>query len=150
MSKEQESFLKNYLTYLDAGLILKSVKKLGFDEQYQDPEWYIYGGHDGAVYVFLRFGANYILKEAHVLFDYGIKKEMVIYSSSGIAVKSSTKKEELSRDKKLRCLTRASLILLGMRQIANSEHFDGVLKSAISTIVKKENNPTKSLVGSQD
>ena len=58
LSKEQESFLKNYLTYLDAGLILKSVKKLGFDEQYQDPEWYIYGGHDGAVYVFLRFGAE--------------------------------------------------------------------------------------------
>ena len=70
---------------------------------------------------------NYVLQEAHVLFDYGIKKEMVIYSSSGIAVKSSTK-EDLSRDKKIRILTRASLILLGMRQIANSEHFDGVLK----------------------
>ena len=83
------------------------------------------------------FWSNYVLEEAHVLFDYGIKKEIVIYSSSGISVKSSTK-EDLSSDKKLRVLTRASLILLGMRQIANSEHFDGVLKSAISTIVKRK------------
>ena len=137
ISTLQEKYLKTYLTYLDAGLILKSVKKKGFDEQYQDPSWYIYGGHEGAVYVFLRFGLNYVLQEAHVLFDYGIKKEIVIYSSSGISVKSSTK-EDLSSDKKIRILTRASLILLGMRQIANSEHFDGVLSSAMSTIVKKK------------
>ena len=98
VGSSQESFLKSYLTYLDGGLVLKSVKKNEFDDSYQDPSWYIYGGHDGAVFVFLKFGTGYVLEEAQVLFDYGLKKELVVYSQGGIAIKSS-QSEKLAQDK---------------------------------------------------
>ena len=52
ISTQRAKVLKNIFNIFRCRFILKSVKKLGFDEQYQDPSWYIYGGHDGAVYVF--------------------------------------------------------------------------------------------------
>jgi hypothetical protein len=132
---EGERFLKEALVFLDAGLVLQTLKKLEVPKFYQSPNWHSYGLNTGEFAIHLNITLQGVLLEAHVFYRQGFRREFVIFGSQGITVSVSPKRSLSVADKK-RILRNGLLMILGLRQVSQSDRFDRLIKSGITRLLK--------------
>jgi hypothetical protein len=102
LSPMDEQFLSSFLYYMDAGITLKSLAKHSVDPSYKGPGW----------------------------LSYGLRQDFALFSSQGILV-ACTPKRELSTPDKRDILIHVVCILIGLRQIGKTDRLDALIEAAI-------------------
>lgn len=142
LSREDELFLKVSLQYLDYGLILQTLSKQQVSPAFRSPNWNSYGLEDHTVVVHLNISLQGILHEAQVSYRNGFRHEIVIFNRQSISVFTSPRKKLSIYDKK-RILRNALLIIIGLRQVSETDRFDRLISSGITRLFKKDSSPTQ-------
>ncbi|MFY7930601.1 MAG: hypothetical protein ACOVS5_17140 [Oligoflexus sp.] len=130
LSPMDEQFLSSFLYYMDAGITLKSLAKHSVDPSYKGPGWLSYGGGQGAIEVHLHLDIQGRVDEAHVFYLNGLRQDFALFSSQGILV-ACTPKRELSTPDKRDILIHVVCILIGLRQIGKTDRLDALIEAAI-------------------
>ncbi|MFW7381420.1 MAG: PilZ domain-containing protein [Oligoflexus sp.] len=137
LQRADQQFLDLSLGFLDYGLILQSLNKQQVPKAYQSPNWNSYGLLDHDVVVHLNMNLQGALEETHVSYANGFRKEMVVFDKHAIHVVVFPGKKLSVFDKK-RILRNALLIIIGLRQVSDTDRFDRLLASGIVRLFKKE------------
>ena len=131
-----QKFLEKTLYHLDCGIVLKRLSRNSVSHFFQGPAWNSYGNENITTEVHIAFGQNSDLQEVNVSYVDGFRREYVVFTPKATTVATVPEKRLKINEKKL-ILRNAILIIVGFRQIANSEHFDKLIESAIGLLKKQ-------------
>lgn len=137
LSSKDQQFLNITLKFLDYGLVLESVSKQEVEPPFRSPSWNTYGLEDLGVLVQLNINLQGVLQEAQVSYQKFLRKELVHFGREGITIAVNPRRK-LSVFERKRILRNALLILIGIRQINETDRFDSMISSGIGSLYKKD------------
>ncbi len=129
-------FLEKTIFYLDSGLVLKSLSRNTVSHFFQGPSWNSYGNENISAEVHIKFGSKGRLEEVNVSYIHGFRREYVVFSPKATTVATVPEKKLKINAKKM-ILRNSLLIVIGFRQIGQTDRFDRLIETAIGLLRKQ-------------
>lgn len=129
-------FIDKTIYYLDSGLVLKSLSRNTVSHFFQGPSWNSYGNENISAEVHIKFGNTGRLEEVNISYINGFRREYVVFSQKATSVATLPAKK-LSQEEKKVILRNSLLIIIGFRQIGQTDRFDRLIDTAIGLLRKR-------------